>query len=68
MGKEGVRRARRFGNDTLLALVLSMCLTCMDYVAPEGSSELFAEAIALVRSRQDWYLTSILHNNAANRR
>ncbi len=66
LGKEGVRRARQFGNDTLLALVLSMCLLCTYYVEPERSGELFSEAVALVRSGRDWYLTSILYNNAAN--
>jgi predicted ATPase len=65
LGKEAVERARRFGNDTLLSHALSACLTCTNRLEPERSSELFTEAIALVRARRDWYLASVLHNNAA---
>ena len=66
IGEEAVERARGFDDDMLLALVLAMYLVCIDVIEPERSSELFSEAIALARARGDWYLTSVLHNNAAN--
>ncbi|MGO9964309.1 MAG: hypothetical protein ACLPUG_12910 [Acidimicrobiales bacterium] len=66
LGEEGAERARQFGDNTLLSLVLTMCLACLDGNETGGSSDLFAEAIALVRSCGDLYLTAILHSNAAN--
>lgn len=66
LGEEGVDRARRFGDETLLTLMLAMCTLCAEYIEPERSSELFREAVDLVRARGDWYLNWVLHNNAAN--
>jgi predicted ATPase/class 3 adenylate cyclase len=65
-GEEGLERARRFGDDTLLSLVLAMYFTCAIDAEPKRVSELFEEATALVRVHRDWFLMSVLHNNAAN--
>jgi predicted ATPase/class 3 adenylate cyclase len=60
-GQESVERARRLGDDVLLAVSLRGYLQTVD---PAQSGQLFTEAIACTERSGDHLTNSILHNNA----
>ena len=60
-GQESVERARRLGDDVLLAVSLRGYLLTID---PARSGQLFSEAIACTERSGDHLTNAILHNNA----
>ena len=62
-GQEAAERARRLGDDVLLAGSLLMYLLTID---PAASGQLFAEAIACTERSGDHLTNSVLHNNAGS--
>ena len=60
-GQESVERARRLGDDVLLALSLLGYLLTID---PARAGPLYAEAIACTERSGDHLINSILHTNA----
>jgi tetratricopeptide (TPR) repeat protein len=65
LGEESVERARRLGDDVLLAASLAGYLLCSDLIEPARSEQLFAEAIACTERSGDQLIGSFLHNNAS---
>jgi predicted ATPase/class 3 adenylate cyclase len=61
-GRESAERARRLGDDVLLAEALRAYLLTID---PAQSGQLFSEAIACTERSGDQLMNSILHNNAS---
>jgi tetratricopeptide (TPR) repeat protein len=61
-GQESVERARRLGDDALLARSLLSYLMTID---PARSGQLFSEAIACTERSGDHLTNSILHDNAS---
>jgi hypothetical protein len=62
-GQESVERARRLGDDVLLAEALTAYLMTVD---PAGSGHLWAEAIACTERSGDHFINCLLHNNAGS--
>ena len=67
MGADGVERARRLGDDVVLAASLLKYLMCSDMVEPDRSAGLFAEAIACTERSGDAFIAAALRNNAGVR-
>jgi predicted ATPase/class 3 adenylate cyclase len=67
VGAEGVDRARRLGDDVVLAGSLLKYLMCSDMVEPDMSAGLFAEAIACTERSGDAFIAAALRNNAGVR-
>jgi predicted ATPase/class 3 adenylate cyclase len=67
IGAEGVDRARRLGDDVVLAGSLLKYLMASDLVEPDKSAGLFAEAIACTERSGDVFIASALHINAGVR-
>jgi hypothetical protein len=67
IGAEGVERARRLGDDVVLAGSLLKYLMCSDLVEPDMSAGLFAEAIACTERSGDALIAAALRNNAGVR-
>ena len=63
-GQESVERARRLGDDVLLAWSLLMYLMPLDAIDPARSGQLYAEAIACTERSGDHFTNSILHGRA----
>jgi predicted ATPase len=63
-GQESVERARRLGDDVLLAEGLIAYLLTID---PARSGHLWSEAIACTERSGDHFMNCLLHNNAGNR-
>jgi predicted ATPase/class 3 adenylate cyclase len=64
LGQESVERARRLGDDGLLAGSLLGYLLCADRIEPDRTGRLFAEAIACAQRSGDLLLSCFAHNNA----
>ena len=64
LGVEAVERAQRLGDDFLLGESLGMHLLCCKAVDPGRTWEIFAEAISCVQRSGDYFLASVLENNA----
>jgi tetratricopeptide (TPR) repeat protein len=64
LGLEAVERARRLDDDFLLGESLGMHLLCCKVVDPDCTGELFTEAISCVQRSGDYFLASVLENNA----
>jgi predicted ATPase/class 3 adenylate cyclase len=64
-GEEAVERARRLGDDFLLAASLMGYLLCSDVIEPARSEQLFAEAIACTERSGDELFSAFVHNNAS---
>ncbi len=67
IGADSVERARRLGDDVVLAGSLLMYLMCSDIVEPDRSAGLFAEAIACTERSGDAFIAAALHTNAGVR-
>jgi predicted ATPase/class 3 adenylate cyclase len=67
LGADGVERARRLGDDVVLAESLLKYLMSSDLVQPDMSAGLFAEAIACTERSGDVFIASALHINAGVR-
>jgi predicted ATPase/class 3 adenylate cyclase len=67
IGAESVERARRLGDDVVLAGSLLKYLMSSDLVQPDMSAALFAEAIACTDRSGDVFIASALHINAGVR-
>jgi predicted ATPase/class 3 adenylate cyclase len=67
LGADCVERARRLGDDVVLAESLLKYLMSSDLVQPEMSAGLFAEAIACTERSGDVFTAAALHINAGVR-
>jgi predicted ATPase/class 3 adenylate cyclase len=67
IGADSVERARRLGDDVVLAGSLLMYLMCSDIVEPDKYAGLFAEAIACTERSGDVFIAALLRNNAGVR-
>ena len=63
-GQESVERARRLGDDVLLAWSLLMYLMPLDAIDPARSGQLYTEAIGCTERAGDHLINSILHGRA----
>jgi len=63
LGEESVQRARRLGDDDLLAGALMSYLLAIDLIDPVRSGQLYTEAIACAQRAGDRLITYTLHNN-----
>jgi predicted ATPase/class 3 adenylate cyclase len=63
LGDEAVERARRLGDDVLLALALMKYLLASDLIDPVRSEQLYTEAIACTQRSGDRLVSYGLHNN-----
>ena len=63
-GQDSVERARRLGDDVLLAWSLLMYLMPLDAIDPARSVPLYTEAIACTERSGDHLINSILHGRA----
>jgi predicted ATPase len=63
-GEEAVQRARQLGDDVFLGSALMSLLMTSYILDPDGSGQLFAEAIACLSRSGDQLIAYNLHNNA----
>ncbi len=64
LGSQSLDRARLVGDDTLLAVTVSLCAMASKVVAPSQTASFFAEASACADRTGNLFFTADIHNTA----